>query len=261
MTRARTKRLPEIVREVARCSRWPRLGRYLEELRARFPDYHNAPVGGFGDPEAWLGVVGLAPGLHGANRSGRAALLLTPQGRLLPVRPGAVRGSVARVRIDFRGEAFADSVLLFSGGEFLAEQRSGGASPMKFEFPVPFTMGSGEADDAVQRFVAIDGFVASEIVGSWREDADAPWSGEPAHLSWRENDGQPEIARSTGERIAVDGSIDAVQRGAVLTFVDGKFEGLDVLTESRRVGESESEASEKHSALLSEDGLLFRISQ
>ena len=71
MTRARTKRLPEIVREVARCSRCPRLGRYLEELRARFPDYHNAPVGGFGDPEAWLVVVGLAPGLHGANRSGR----------------------------------------------------------------------------------------------------------------------------------------------------------------------------------------------
>ncbi len=196
-----------------------------------------------------------------ANRSGRAALLLTPQGRLLPVRPGAVRGSVARVRIDFRGEAFADSVLLFSGGEFLAEQRSGGASPMKFEFPVPFTMGSGEADDAVQRFVAIDGFVASEIVGSWREDVDAPWSGEPARLSWSENDGQPEIALSTGERIAVDGSIDAVQRGAVLTFVDGKFEGLDVFTESRRVGEPESEASEKHSALLSEDGLLFRIAQ
>lgn len=71
MTRARTGGLHEIACEVAGCKSCPRLGRYLEELRARFPDYHNAPVGGFGDPGAWLVVVGLAPGLHGANRSGR----------------------------------------------------------------------------------------------------------------------------------------------------------------------------------------------
>ncbi len=35
------------------------------------PDWHNAPVSGFGDPQAWLAIVGLAPGLQGANRTGR----------------------------------------------------------------------------------------------------------------------------------------------------------------------------------------------
>jgi uracil-DNA glycosylase family 4 len=37
----------------------------------RHPDYWNRPVPGFGDRSAWLAIVGLAPGLHGANRSGR----------------------------------------------------------------------------------------------------------------------------------------------------------------------------------------------
>lgn len=36
-----------------------------------FPDWWNAPVPAFGDPEAWLGIIGLAPGKHGANRTGR----------------------------------------------------------------------------------------------------------------------------------------------------------------------------------------------
>ena len=35
------------------------------------PDWHNAPVPSFGDPGAWLAIVGLAPGLQGANRTGR----------------------------------------------------------------------------------------------------------------------------------------------------------------------------------------------
>jgi len=34
-------------------------------------DYHNAPVNGFGDPQARMCLVGLAPGAHGANRTGR----------------------------------------------------------------------------------------------------------------------------------------------------------------------------------------------
>ena len=40
-------------------------------MRARHPDYHNAPVAPFGNPAARLLIVGLAPGAHGANRTGR----------------------------------------------------------------------------------------------------------------------------------------------------------------------------------------------
>ena len=53
------------------CTRCARLGDYLRELRELHPNYHNRPVPGFGDPNAWLVIVGLAPGRHGANRSGR----------------------------------------------------------------------------------------------------------------------------------------------------------------------------------------------
>jgi uracil-DNA glycosylase family 4 len=53
------------------CRRCPRLAGFLDEVRARHPDYHAAPVPPFGDAEAPLLIVGLAPGMHGANRSGR----------------------------------------------------------------------------------------------------------------------------------------------------------------------------------------------
>ncbi len=53
------------------CRRCPRLAGFLEELRARHPGYHCAPVAPFGAPRPALLVVGLAPGLHGANRTGR----------------------------------------------------------------------------------------------------------------------------------------------------------------------------------------------
>ena len=53
------------------CPRCPRLARFREELRVEHPDWWNAPVPAFGDPEAWLAIVGLAPGKHGANRTGR----------------------------------------------------------------------------------------------------------------------------------------------------------------------------------------------
>src|SRR6266850_1834340 len=42
-----------------------------EQIRAREPDWYNAPVASFGDPKAQLLVVGLAPGMQGANRTGR----------------------------------------------------------------------------------------------------------------------------------------------------------------------------------------------
>jgi len=53
------------------CPLCPRLVRFRAECRAEHPDWWNAPVPAFGDPQAWLGIVGLAPGKHGANRTGR----------------------------------------------------------------------------------------------------------------------------------------------------------------------------------------------
>lgn len=53
------------------CRRCSRLAEFLEEGRARHPGYHCAPVSPFGDPAPRLLVVGLAPGFHGANATGR----------------------------------------------------------------------------------------------------------------------------------------------------------------------------------------------
>jgi len=53
------------------CTTCPRLANFLAELRKQYPDYHNRPVAPFGDPKARLLIVGLAPGLHGANATGR----------------------------------------------------------------------------------------------------------------------------------------------------------------------------------------------
>ena len=53
------------------CTRCPRLARHLDEMRTAHPSYHNAPVAPFGDARARLLIVGLAPGAHGANATGR----------------------------------------------------------------------------------------------------------------------------------------------------------------------------------------------
>lgn len=53
------------------CVDCPRLAGFLADVRQRHPDYHGRPVAPFGDPEAKLLIVGLAPGMHGANRTGR----------------------------------------------------------------------------------------------------------------------------------------------------------------------------------------------
>ncbi len=53
------------------CDRCPRLSAFLLELRGKYPDYFNAPVPSFGDPKPELLIIGLAPGMHGANRTGR----------------------------------------------------------------------------------------------------------------------------------------------------------------------------------------------
>jgi uracil-DNA glycosylase family 4 len=53
------------------CPLCPRLVEFRRATRAKFPDWHNAPVPPFGPEDARLLIVGLAPGLQGANRTGR----------------------------------------------------------------------------------------------------------------------------------------------------------------------------------------------
>ena len=60
--------VPEAPRDCPLC---PRLAAFREEMRAAHPDWWSAPVPAFGDPGAWLAILGLAPGMWGANRTGR----------------------------------------------------------------------------------------------------------------------------------------------------------------------------------------------
>jgi uracil-DNA glycosylase len=53
------------------CERCPRLAAYLAECRIKYPAYWCRPVDSFGDARPRLALVGLAPGLHGANRTAR----------------------------------------------------------------------------------------------------------------------------------------------------------------------------------------------
>jgi uracil-DNA glycosylase family 4 len=53
------------------CPLCPRLAEFRAAQRAAHPDWHNAPVPSWGNEEAELLIVGLAPGLRGANRTGR----------------------------------------------------------------------------------------------------------------------------------------------------------------------------------------------
>ena len=53
------------------CRDCPRLAEFLDQTRITYPDYHARPVAPFGDPGARLLIVGLAPGMHGANATGR----------------------------------------------------------------------------------------------------------------------------------------------------------------------------------------------
>ncbi len=55
---------------LTRCRRCPRLNEHRNALRRQLPDYWNKPVPATGDPATGLMIVGLAPGRHGANRTG-----------------------------------------------------------------------------------------------------------------------------------------------------------------------------------------------
>ncbi len=74
---ARGRTLAGVARAVVACERCPRLRAHCErvarEKRRAYRDerYWGRPVPGFGDPRARLVIVGLAPGAHGANRTGR----------------------------------------------------------------------------------------------------------------------------------------------------------------------------------------------
>ena len=53
------------------CNKCPRLAGFLEQVRSEHPEYHARPVPPFGTEDPHLLIVGLAPGMHGANRTGR----------------------------------------------------------------------------------------------------------------------------------------------------------------------------------------------
>jgi uracil-DNA glycosylase family 4 len=53
------------------CRQCPRLSSFLDDVKCQHPDYHARPVAPFGDSNPRLLIVGLAPGMHGANATGR----------------------------------------------------------------------------------------------------------------------------------------------------------------------------------------------
>ncbi len=62
---------PALQMTLTSCTACPRLAGFLAAAHGRFPDYFCKPVPAFGDENPRLFIIGLAPGLHGANRSGR----------------------------------------------------------------------------------------------------------------------------------------------------------------------------------------------
>jgi uracil-DNA glycosylase len=53
------------------CRLCSRLAGFLDDVRLKHPDYHALPVSSFGESSSSFLIVGLAPGMHGANRTGR----------------------------------------------------------------------------------------------------------------------------------------------------------------------------------------------
>jgi uracil-DNA glycosylase len=62
---------PTIPEPSSDCPLCPRLAAFRAQNRATYPEFHNAPVPSFGEADAQLLIVGLGPGLKGANRTGR----------------------------------------------------------------------------------------------------------------------------------------------------------------------------------------------
>jgi len=76
-SKAAASRLAQLARRIPTCEKCPRLRAYCREVarvkRRMFRDwaYWGKPIPGFGDPEARIYIVGLAPAAHGGNRTGR----------------------------------------------------------------------------------------------------------------------------------------------------------------------------------------------
>jgi uracil-DNA glycosylase len=66
-----TSLVPAALEPDRNCPLCPRLVEFRGEARAKHPDWYNSPVASFGGADARLLIVGLAPGLQGANRTGR----------------------------------------------------------------------------------------------------------------------------------------------------------------------------------------------
>ena len=102
------KRLDSLNQEIITCRKCPRLVAWREEVsrvkRKAYLDqeYWGKPVPGFGDPQARVFVVGLAPGAHGSNRTGRQFTGDASGGFLFPAlhRAGFANQALAESRSD-----------------------------------------------------------------------------------------------------------------------------------------------------------------
>jgi uracil-DNA glycosylase family 4 len=100
--------LNELNAEIVACRRCPRLVEWREEVarvkRRAYQDqeYWGKPIPGFGDPQARVLIIGLAPGAHGSNRTGRAFTGDASGGFLYPAlqRAGFANQAVAESRSD-----------------------------------------------------------------------------------------------------------------------------------------------------------------
>ncbi len=63
--------LSRLQNKITNCNKCPRLVKYLGEIRQKYPTYWCKPVPSFGDGNAEILIVGLAPGRFGSNRTGR----------------------------------------------------------------------------------------------------------------------------------------------------------------------------------------------
>ena len=97
------------------CPLCPRLGAFRQTWREREPGWFNAPVSSFGSPEARLLIVGLAPGLRGANRTGRpftgdyAGDLLYATLKEYGFARGGIRSAARRTRWSWLTRAFTNT--------------------------------------------------------------------------------------------------------------------------------------------------------
>lgn len=97
------------------CRRCPRLAAFLDTVHQKEPSYFCRPVPAFGDPQARLLIVGLAPGMHGANRTGRpftgdfAGILLYQTLHKFGLASGPI-SSAADDGLELRGARITNSV-------------------------------------------------------------------------------------------------------------------------------------------------------